>query len=107
MPEARLDSQQRTRARTYVTVIQAAEGYPSDSELRKLEELPAPPVIHAVVLLDDHEKLEAENARLRKALEFIAHHEDDEDASCGDVGCIVAAAEGALRDINAQTGEQT
>lgn len=65
-------TQPRTRARTYVTVIQAPEGYQSDSELRTLEETPAPPVMHAVVLLDDHEKLEAENKRLREALREAA-----------------------------------
>lgn len=67
-------SQQRTRARTYVTVIQSPEGYPSDSELRTLEETPASPVVHAVVLLDDHEKLEAENERLSQAaIELLLH----------------------------------
>jgi hypothetical protein len=56
------------KARTYVTVIQAAEGYPSDAELPTLEETPARPVLHAVVMLDDHEKLEAEVERLRETL---------------------------------------
>jgi hypothetical protein len=65
-------SHESERARTYVTIVQAPEGYPADSELRKLEETPAPPVVHAVVLRDDYEKVEAENVEMRKALNDIA-----------------------------------
>lgn len=59
-------SEPKTRARTYVTVVQAPEGYPADSELRTMEETPAAPVVHAVVLLSDHEKLEAEGSKARR-----------------------------------------
>lgn len=69
-------SEPKTRARTYVTVVQAPEGYPADSELRTMEETPAAPVVHAVVLLSDHEKLEAEVERLRAELRTVTYERD-------------------------------
>ncbi len=54
-------------ARRYLTIVQDARGYPAPGEppSEGPPNGPAPPVLHAVVLADDYEALEAENARLR------------------------------------------
>lgn len=46
--------------------------------------------------LETIDRLERENERLLTAVQFIAMHAYDD---CEDLGCCVAAAEGALKDL--------
>jgi hypothetical protein len=61
-------------ARRYLTIIQAAEGYPPPGAPREAAppDGPAEPVVHTVVMADAYEALEAENARLRPIVAHVA-----------------------------------
>lgn len=86
----------RTRARTYVLVLQDREGYPADSEPVAAEDAPQNPTCVAVVLLDDHERLEAENENLRGALRDVAAYAGEGPHQALGEACGIDACAGCL-----------